>query len=231
MKIKRVRRYHFIWLLGLFIFIFSTGCQRAIPGIAEGFTYNDLYTLDNGKDLSSAAIALNRDGSINAVVEIPAGTLAKWEINGRLPDGSKPEDGKLRWEFQSGKPRVIAYLGYPGNYGFIPSTLSGDGDQLDVLLLGPPLPKGAIVNAMVIGVLKMLDDGEKDDKILAVTKESPFFAVGDIDEMDEHFPGVSDIIEIWFTHYKGKGEMTVLGWGDKVEAESIIQNAIHRASR
>jgi hypothetical protein len=73
MKIKRVRRYHFVWLLGLSIFLFSSGCQRAIPGIAEGFTYNDLYTLDNGKDLSSAAIALNRDGSINAVVEIPAG--------------------------------------------------------------------------------------------------------------------------------------------------------------
>jgi len=231
MKIERVRKYHFIWLLGLSIFLFNSGCQRAIPGIAEGFTYNDLYTLDNGKDLSSVSFALNRDGSINAVVEIPAGTLAKWEVNGRLPDGSKPEDGKLRWEFENGKPRVIRYIGYPGNYGFIPSTLISGGDQLDVLLLGPPLPKGAIVNAKVIGVLKMLDNGEKDDKILAATKESSFYGVDDMDEMDEYFPGVSDIIEIWFTHYKGTVEVTVLGWGDKEETERIIQNAIGSASR
>jgi inorganic pyrophosphatase len=159
-------------------------------------------------------------------VEIPAGTLAKWEVNGRLPDGAEPDDGKLRWEFVNGKPRIIQYLGYPGNYGFIPRTLNADGDQLDILLLGPPLPKGAVVTAKVIGVLKMLDDGEVDNKILAVTKDSPLSDVDDLPEMDTLFPGVREIIETWFTHYKGQVSMPAHGWGNKEEAELIIQKSV-----
>jgi inorganic pyrophosphatase len=219
------KKFLFFGVTSLFVLSLFSGCQRAIPGIAEGYTYNDLYTLDCGKDLVSAFPALNRDGTVNVVVEIPAGTIAKWEVNGYLPNGTKPDDGKLRWEFKNGKPRLIQYLGYPGNYGFIPSTLNADGDQLDIILLGPPLPRGAIVSAKYIGVLKMWDSGEMDDKILAVIKESPLYAANDLDELDSHFPGVRDIIGTWFIHYKGPGEMKAGGWGDKKEAELIIQKA------
>jgi inorganic pyrophosphatase len=210
----------------LFTLFLFPGCQRAIPGTAEGYIYKDLYTLDGGMDLVSANPAMNQDGTVNAVVEIPAGTIAKWEVNGTLPDGTRPDDGRLRWEFDNGKPRVIQYLGYPGNYGFIPCTLGGDDDQLDILLVGPPLPKGAVSSAKFIGVLKMLDGGDTDDKILAVTKESPLYGVNDLADLDDKFPGVRDIIEIWFTHYKGQGEMKAQGWGDIEEAELIIQKAI-----
>jgi inorganic pyrophosphatase len=226
MKIPSEKKYHFFGLIGLLILMSNLGCQRAIPGIAEEFTYNDLYTLDNGKDLVSISPSINMDGTVNAVVEIPAGTLAKWEVNGRLQDGTKPDDGKLRWEFENGKPRVIRYIGYPGNYGFIPRTLNGDGDQLDILLLGPPLPMGAVVTAKVIGVLKMKDEQEMDDKILAVTKDSPFFEVDDMKEMDTLFPGVREIIEIWFIHYKGQAPVSIHGWGNKEEAEGIIKQSM-----
>jgi inorganic pyrophosphatase len=221
-----LKKYYYIWLIGLTILILNNGCQRAVPGIAEEFAYNDLYTLDNGKDLTAVSLSTNPDGTVNAVVEIPAGTLAKWEVNGRLQDGSKPDDGKLRWEFENGKPRVIQYIGYPGNYGFIPSTLNADGDQLDILLLGPPLPRGALVTAKVIGVLKMQEKGEMNNKILAVTKDTPLFDVDDLSELDTHFPGVREIIEIWFAYYKGQAAVSALDWGNKEEAERIIKESM-----
>jgi inorganic pyrophosphatase len=220
------KRFLYLGLIGLFTIFLCQGCQRAIPGVAEEFTFNDLYTLDGGKDLVSVSPALNWDGSVNAVVEITAGTLAKWEVNGRLPDGTRPDDGKLRWEFENGKPRVIRYLGYPGNYGFIPGTLNEDGHQLDILILGPPLPMGAVVKAKAIGVLKMQDEGEMDDKILAATKESPFYEISDLSEMEAHFPGVREIIETWFSHYKGQTAVTVDGWGNKKEAELVITKSM-----
>ena len=74
------------------------------------------------------------------MIEIPTGTTAKWEV-------VKPS-GELRWEFDQGRPRVVRYLGYPGNYGMIPRTLlpkeeGGDGDPLDVVVLGPAVPRGS----------------------------------------------------------------------------------------
>lgn len=83
-------------------------------------------------------IPLNHDGDVNAVVEIPAGTLDKWELS--------KSNGQVEWETVNDVPRVVNYLGYPGNYGMIPRTLlpkddEGDADPLDILVLGPPEPK------------------------------------------------------------------------------------------
>ena len=125
----------------------------------------------------TAAPAITSDGQINVVIEIPAGTNAKWEVT--------KETGRLEWEYKDGKPRVVQYLSYPGNYGMIPQTalpkeLGGDGDPLDVLVLGAALPRGAILACRPIGVLRMQDDGERDDKILAVPASGPLSDVLDI---------------------------------------------------
>ena len=169
--------------------------------------------------------AQNDDGSLNVVVEIPAGTNAKWEVNATLQDGRKPTDGKLRWEFKEGRPRIVQYLSYPGNYGFIPNTLSGDGDPLDIIVLGPAVPRGSVITVRLIGILKMLDDNEKDDKLIGVTENSPLNSARDLDELDDEFPGVSKIIETWFLNYKRKGEMEMQGWGDREEAKKIFNEA------
>ena len=102
---------------------------------------------------------------------------------------TKP-DGKMRWEFKDGIPRAVKYLSYPGNYGMIPMTIlpaeaGGDGDPLDVLLLGPSVARGSVVRAKVIGVLRSMDDGEQDDKILAIPNDSPLSGVSDMDELYE----------------------------------------------
>ena len=191
--------------------------------IAPGLTVIDEYTIAGTKSFLTGYPALNLEGTINAVIEIPAGTTAKWEV-------IKPH-GELKWEFKKGKPRTVKYLSYPGNYGMIPRTLlpkelGGDGDPLDVLVLCRALPRGSVVEAKVLGILKLLDNGEKDDKILAVPKESPLYGVDSIRELDIKFPGVTTIVETWFLNYKGPKEMESQGFAEVTEAMNAIKTAM-----
>ncbi|WP_034640146.1 inorganic diphosphatase [Desulfovibrio inopinatus] len=202
-------------------------CFFALPAwamdVAPGVTIVDEYTIAGEKSFLDGYDPLNADGTINAVIEIPTGTNAKWEV-------VKPE-GVMKWEFKKGKPRVVKFLGYPGNYGMIPKTIlpkseGGDGDPLDVLVLGEAVPRGSVVKAKLIGVLKLLDGGEQDDKLVAVLSDSPLASVNSIEEMKKQFPGVLDIVEIWFSSYKGPGEMESKGFAGKDEAMKVLKAAI-----
>lgn len=166
-----------------------------------------------------------RGDATMAVIEIPAGTLAKWEV-------MKPH-GNLEWEVRDGKPRVVQYLAYPANYGMVPGTVmaaedGGDGDPLDVIVLGPTLPRGSVHPVRVVGVMWAIDGGERDDKLLAVHPDSPFAGIRDIGQLDAEFPGVTDILRTWFENYKGPGRMVVRGFGDAAEAEAIVDDAARR---
>lgn len=166
---------------------------------------------------------INSDGLINVVIEIPAGTNEKWEVC--------KITGELDIESINGNPRTVNYLSYPGNYGMIPQTLlsyenGGDGDPIDVLVLGSAIDKGKIVPCKIIGVIKLFDGGEQDDKLIAVYPGSNFYHINDISELEKSYSGVLEILEIWFTNYKGQGQMEFNGFGDKTEAELILQSAI-----
>ena len=189
---------------------------------AANLRATDPYTLESSKHLLKDFPARGDLGQLNVVVEIPTGTNAKWEVD--------KNSGHLLWEFKKGKPRVVPYLSYPGNYGMIPRTLlaqdqGGDGDPLDVLVLGPAVGRGQIVQARLIGVLKMLDDGEQDDKLLAVLSGSPLENVTSLEQLNRDFPGVSGIVETWFANYKGPGEIEILGFADVPEAEQLLSRA------
>ncbi len=163
------------------------------------------------------------DGDVNAVIEIPAGTLDKWELN--------KNTGKVEWEKVNNVPRVVNYIGYPGNYGMIPQTLlskdkGGDGDPLDILVLGPPVSRGDVVKCKIIGVLYLLDRGESDDKLIAVSESSPLHDVNEIVELTTNYNGITDIIQLWFTNYKGTGKMESKGFGNKKEALEILASAV-----
>ena len=191
--------------------------------VATGLKYLDQYTLSSPKNFLKDYKPTNSDGTINVVVEIPTGTTAKWEVD--------KVDGSLKWEFKKGKPRKVKYLGYPGNYGMIPQTLlpkelGGDGDPLDVLVLGTSVPRGSVVKAKLIGVLKCLDGGEQDDKLLAVLSGTPFFNVNNIKELNMQFDGASKIIEIWFSNYKGPGQVESKGITSVEEANKVLNLAI-----
>ena len=183
----------------------------------------DEYTLKGEKHLVRDYAPIDAMGNINVVVEIPTGTNAKWETD--------KTTGNLIWEFKKGKPRVVSYLAYPGNYGMIPRTvlskeLGGDGDPLDVLVLGPAYPRGSVVKARVIGILKMLDGGEQDDKIIAVVPDTDLGQASSIKELKQKFKGVAEIVEMWFSNYKGPGEMESKGFADAAEANKVLKAAI-----
>jgi inorganic pyrophosphatase len=122
---------------------------------------------------------------------------------------------------------------YPGNYGFVPHTLSQDGDPIDVLVANTrPIVPGAVINVRPIGVFKMEDDAGLDEKILAVP-------VSKLTKRYAHVTNYTDLPEItlaqiehFFSHYKdlepGKW-VKVIGWGDADEARRMIADAIARA--
>ncbi|WP_445381776.1 inorganic diphosphatase [Robiginitalea sp. IMCC43444] len=159
---------------------------------------------------------------VDVLVEIPAGTNEKWEYN-KLK-------GAIELEHVQGVPRIINYLGYPANYGFIPNTLlpkelGGDGDPLDVIILGPPIERGDLVKSKIIGVLFLKDRGEHDDKLIAVSVDSPFGDINDIEELQLYFNGVCDILQIWFSNYKGPDLITSQGFGNSSRALLILEKA------
>lgn len=176
------------------------------------------------KNLLEDFAPLLENGNIHVVIEIPTGTNEKFEV--------EKKTGRLKLEkLNDGKPRIVNYLPYPFNYGMVPRTLlpkkfGGDGDPLDVIVLGKPIKRGAVVECKLIGVLKLLDRGEQDDKLIAVNADSRFFGVTDLEELEETFPGVLEISKIWFTNYKGKGKMKFMGFDDKSVSDSILLTSI-----
>lgn len=192
---------------------------------APGLEQVDEFTLIAPEDILTLP-ATNEDGSIRAIIEIPTGTSAKWE-------STKDEPNQIFWEFRNDAPRVVNYLGYPGNYGAIPSTLlpeemGGDGDALDVLVLGQAVPRGEVLDVRLIGVLKMLDGGEQDDKLIAVmTENSPFAHIESIEQLDAEFPGVTEIVDLWFTNYKGPdGGIESSGFDNADAAMEVLEAAM-----
>ena len=166
--------------------------------------------------------SFNGDGSVNALIEIPAGTLEKWEYN--------KSTRKIELELINNKPRIINYLGYPANYGMIPKTLlpknnGGDGDPLDIIVIGPSEPKGNIVKCKIIGVLQLIDNSEQDDKLIAISYRSNLVNVNDISELDASYNGILEILEIWFTNYKEDGQIKSMGYENRSSALKILEDS------
>lgn len=199
----------------------ATISGRGPVSLAAGLTALDSLTLRAPQNLYDGAPAQNADGTVNVVVEIPAGSNAKWEVS---------TDGMLRLEVRDGASRVVSYLPYPGNYGMIPNTKlpreqGGDGDALDVILLGPTVPLGSVVPVRLVGVMRLLDNGEQDDKLLAVMDGTPLATVRSLADLERLAPGSAELLRLWFTNYKGPGQMVFQGWGDAPDAHALLNSA------
>ncbi len=158
------------------------------------------------------------NGEINVVVEIPTGS-----------------NHKIEWDrenacFMLDRIEPIAFA-KPTNYGFIPQTLDEDGDELDVLLItDQPLTTGIYTKARVLGVMKFVDDGEVDDKIIAVVADDR--NNGDVYQSLEDLPKrLIDQINFHFNHYKDlkkPGTTEVKEFVGLDEAKKVIKDSIDR---
>lgn len=170
--------------------------------------------------------------------KIPVGTNPPYDVNVVIENPMGGEPVKYEMDKVSGLMFVDRFLHtamrYPGNYGFIPHTLSGDGDPVDVLVIGrTPVMPGAVLRARPVGVLMMEDDGGQDEKIIAVpvAKLHPYHE--NINELSDLPAILRDQIAHFFTHYKDleKGKWSkVTDWGNAEQAGRMIQEGIARAS-
>ena len=165
---------------------------------------------------------------------IPVGKDPPNELNViiEVPVGGEPV--KYEFDKKSGALFVDRILHtpmrYPANYGFVPHTLSPDGDPLDALVIArSPFIPGCVVRARPIAVLKLEDEAGGDEKLLTVPVDGTFPYYENVDEK-EHLPAiVMQQIEHFFTHYKDlepKKWVRVGSWGDASEAKRIVMEAI-----
>lgn len=172
-------------------------------------------------NIDAILIGTDPPHDINVIIEVPiGGEPIKYEMDKAA--GTLVVDRFLHTPMR-----------YPGNYGFVPHTLSDDGDPIDVLVANTrPILPGAIINVRPIGVLKMNDDGGGDEKIIAVPVPRLTKRYENIHEFTD-LPAITrEQIQHFFEHYKdlepGKW-VKVIGWGDAAEARQLIVDAIRRA--
>ena len=153
---------------------------------------------------------------VNAVIEIPRGDTNKYEYDKGLH------------VFRLDR-NLYSPVHYPGDYGFIPSTLSGDGDPLDVLVLvdAPSFP-GCVQAVRPIGALLMSDQGSEDEKILAVGLNNPIYKK--LNDYSELYPHLLLEIEHFFSVYKEleSKRTRIKGWEDAKVARRIVTESQER---
>lgn len=149
---------------------------------------------------------LNEDGTVNGYVEIARGDSTKWEF--RIPLNRREVDRMI--------PKELG--GYPINYGFMPRTISYDGDPADIVFLGPALAAGEIVKGRIVGVMRMTDTGDLDDKVVASPLDTGGGAAYRLEAADR------ERMERFFNTYKKhEGKVTrITGWGDEKDARAFI---------
>lgn len=160
---------------------------------------------------------------VNIIIEIPAeSTPVKYEI-----------------DKDSGAVCVDRFINvpmfYPCNYGFIPHTLSEDGDPTDVLVITPvPVIAGAVISARPIGGLEMTDESGRDIKLLAVPADKLNGGYDDLKEATELPSAILDKIKHFFEHYKALEQgkwVKVEGWFDCKTAQQEIVQSVARAQQ
>ncbi len=142
----------------------------------------------------------------------------------------------IKYEFDkdSGALCVDRFMGtsmmYPANYGFVPQTLAGDGDPVDVLVVTPfPLPPGVVVRCRALGMLKMEDDGGVDAKLVAVPVEKLCPMYKDIKKFEDLPQLLRDQMVHFFEHYKDleKGKwVKIQGWDTLEAATKELEDGI-----
>jgi len=169
-------------------------------------------------NIDKISVGDNAPDEINVIIEVSANSLpVKYELD-------KDSGALIVDRF------LYTPMHYPVNYGFVPHTLSDDGDPIDVLVLAPfPIVPGAVIAARPIGVLMMEDEAGMDEKILAVPKKKLAPDYNDVESYKDLPAGICDKIGHFFERYKDleKGKwVKVTGWEDAAKAKELIKLAM-----
>lgn len=171
--------------------------------------------------IEAIPIGKNPPHDVNVIIEVPiGGEPIKYEI-----------------EKDSGALFVDRFLytpmRYPGNYGFVPHTLSADGDPIDVVVCNTrPIVPGAVMNCRVVGALVMEDDGGGDEKLVAVPTEKLTSRYDGVQNYTDLPTILTSQIEHFFTHYKDLEPnkwVKIERWAGVDEAKDMVREAIERA--
>ncbi len=173
--------------------------------------------------IEAIAIGKNPPEDVNVIIEVPVGG----------------EPIKYEMDKASGALFVDRFLytpmRYPGNYGFIPHTLSLDGDPIDVVVCNTrAIMPGAVISCRVVGVLVMEDEAGGDEKLIAVPSTRMTRRYENVHDVTDLPQITRDQIQHFFEHYKdlepGKW-VKVIRWDNAAEAEKMILEAIERAKQ
>jgi inorganic pyrophosphatase len=151
--------------------------------------------------------SLNADGTVNGYVEIPRGDRRKWEFN----------MGANHLALDRTIPAEVG--GYPVNYGFVPQTVSYDGDPFDVLVLGPAIEGGRLVRGVIVGVMRMEDEKGLDSKVVISPvgpDRRPLHSLTDAERQR-----IGGYFDRYKAHETGKFSK-VAGWGGVTEGLSYV---------
>jgi len=172
-------------------------------------------------NLDAISVGRNPPEDVNVIIEVPiGGEPIKYEMD--KASGALVVD---RFLYTS--------MRYPGNYGFIPHTLSGDGDPCDVIVANTrAVVPGAIMSCRIVGVLLMEDEAGGDEKLIAVPGSKLTQRYADVETYTDLPQITLDQIEHFFAHYKdlepGKW-VKILGWRGADEARAMVLEGVERA--
>ena len=163
-------------------------------------------------------------------LELPLGAKAPQIVNAVI---EIPLEGKMKFEYDKQLQvfkldrNLYSPVHYPGDYGFLPSTLGDDGDPLDVLVLvdEPSFP-GCLQEVRVIGLMEMIDGGEGDEKILAVGGANPrYFDITSYEQIHPH--KLKEIVHFFSTYKDLEGKkVEIKGWRDAAYAYEVIEKSV-----
>jgi inorganic pyrophosphatase len=188
--------------------------------LRDGPGPNAPFNNDGAMDISKIPVGKNPPESLNVIIEVPTGgEPVKYEFD--------KESGALFVD------RILhTPMRYPANYGFVPHTLSPDGDPLDALVVArSPFVPGSVVRVRPIAVLNLEDEAGGDEKLLCVPDDKTFPYYANVKEKEDLPDIIAQQVEHFFTHYKDleKEKWVRVGtWGNADDARRIVLEAIER---
>lgn len=177
-----------------------------------------------GSDYASLPI-YSKSGQLQAVIAVPAGSGHEMEYD--------QESRSFVPRLQAGSARVVDFLPYPGNFGFIPSTFveagdTGEGHALEVLVIAESVPTGTVMEVTPVAALVLDQAGQIDHKIIAVPAKpsEQIITATDYASFTQEYPAAKDIIQKWFVHHNPQQEARFMSWKDEKFAEEQINRSM-----